>query len=464
MNLVIVSTTPSSTKELLSPVSRCASSCLAVSAYALLLFGAAHCAAQDEPMFRGNLRHTGEYHAAGVPRLGAVKWSFAMGGQVISSPAVTEDTVYAASTSGALYAVDREKGAEQWKFIVKSRVASSPAVAGGIVYFGAFDGGLYAVDAKSGHLKWKFQTSGERRFTAMNLHGIQPSGESKPDPWDSYLSSPSVWNGAVYFGSGDGNVYALKAATGELIWKFQTGDVVHASPAIADGMVFIGSWDSYFYALDAASGEEKWRFKTGDDPVAHNHVGIQSSAAVVDGMVYFGCRDAHLYALDEFTGEKRWAYSTDGSWVLNSPAVSQGRVYFAISDGGMLYAADAKTGSLVFKVGFKGWPIFSSPVVAGNILYVGSTAGTMNAVDLASRNIVATFATDGAKKYGPQFTKPDGTENYFGTFGTADFAFYDDVVAAYNKLLSTGSILSSPAVAGNDIYFGSTDGNLYALK
>jgi eukaryotic-like serine/threonine-protein kinase len=89
----------------------------------------------------------------------------------------------------------------------------------------------------------------------------------------------------------------LDAASGNLKWKFQTGDVVHASPAIADGTVFIGSWDSYFYALDAATRKEKWRFKTGEDPDIHNQVGIQSSAVVADEVVYFGCRDSNLYAL-----------------------------------------------------------------------------------------------------------------------------------------------------------------------
>jgi outer membrane protein assembly factor BamB len=69
-----------------------------------------------------------------------------------------------------------------------------------------------------------------------------------PDPFDVYLSSPAVWNGAVYFGSGDGNVYALNASSGQVKWKFKTGDVVHASPAIADGTVYIGSWDTYFYS------------------------------------------------------------------------------------------------------------------------------------------------------------------------------------------------------------------------
>jgi outer membrane protein assembly factor BamB len=106
-----------------------------------------------------------------------------------------------------------------------------------------------------------------------------------------------VWNGGVYFGSGDGNDYALDAASGVLKWKFKTGDVVHSSPAISGGALYIGSWDTYLYALDATSGKELWRFKTGEDAEIHNHVGIQASPAIADGTVYFGCRDSNVYAL-----------------------------------------------------------------------------------------------------------------------------------------------------------------------
>jgi outer membrane protein assembly factor BamB len=102
------------------------------------------------------------------------------------------------------------------------------------------------------------------------------------DPFDVFLSSPTVGGGAVYFGSGDGNVYALDAANGDLRWKFRTGDVVHASPAYADGIVYVGSWDSYFYAVDAKTGAEKWRFHGGEDPLIHNQVGFQSSPAVAE--------------------------------------------------------------------------------------------------------------------------------------------------------------------------------------
>jgi outer membrane protein assembly factor BamB len=309
-------------------------------------------------------------------------------------------------------------------------------------------------------LKWKFQTEGERRFEAKHLHGSEPASESMPDPFDFYLSSPAVWGGAVYFGSGDGNVYALDAPTGALKWKFHTGDVVHASPAISDGTLFIGSWDSYFYALDAANGKEKWRFKTGEDHDIYNQVGIQSSAAVMDGIVYFGCRDSNFYALDAATGQKKWAFNNKGSWVITSPAVHDGKVYFATSDTSTLYALDARSGTTVFSLNFNHWPMFSSPAIAGSKLYIGSHQGKLIAIDLASQKPAWTFETDAAKQSGPALTKPDGTPNYEAAFGDN---FFESMVIGVNKMMSVGAMLSSPVVVNNVIYVGSTDGFLYAL-
>ena len=140
-------------------------------------------------------------------------------------------------------ALHADTGALKWKFKTDARVTSSPSVALGKIYFGSYDGNFYAIDASSGQLSWKFSTGGERRFAAKHLHGSNPAAETMPDPFDFFLSSPVIWQGAAYFGSGDGNVYAL----------------------------------------DAATGQEKWRFRTGEDPDVHNQVGIQSSAVVVDG-------------------------------------------------------------------------------------------------------------------------------------------------------------------------------------
>jgi eukaryotic-like serine/threonine-protein kinase len=413
----------------------------------------------NSSMFRGNASHTGVYDASGVPKLTGVKWRFHTNGYIISSPAVANGSVYVGSTDGNLYALELATGTQKWKFKTGARVVSSPAVAGGVVYFGSYDGNFYAVDAANGQLKWKFATPGERRFAAKHIHGALPAGETMPDPFDCYLSSPAVSGSNVYFGSGDGNVYALDAASGKLTWKFQTGDVVHASPAVAEGTLFVGSWDSYFYALDAATGKEKWKFKTGEDHEIYNQVGIQSSAAVADGIVYFGCRDSNLYALDARTGEKKWAYSNKGSWVIVSPAVKDGTVYFATSDSAMFHAVDAKSGAEIFSLKLT-WPMFASPAIAGGLLYQPSEDGKLHTIDLKEQKQVWEFQTEASQQNLAALSKTDGTPNYAAV---ATENFYESMVIGVNKLYSIGMIFSSPVVADDVIYFGSMDGNLYAI-
>jgi outer membrane protein assembly factor BamB len=416
--------------------------------------------AQNTPMFRNDLAHTGIYAVGGAPQLRTIKWTFHTQGEVVSSPAIVDGVVYFGSNDGSLYAIDQLTGLQKWSFPTKARIPSSPAVADGLVYFGSYDGNFYAVDVSTGRVQWKFRNAGERRYAATHLHGSLPVGEVMPDPFDVYLSSPAVWNGAVYFGSGDGNIYALNAATGTLKWKFQTGDVVHASPAIADGKLYIGSWDSYFYALDVATGKELWRFKTGEDPDIHNQVGIQSSATVADGLVYFGCRDSNFYALDAATGQKRWSFPNDGSWVIGSPIVRDGMVYFATSDSALLKVVDAQTGAPLDSLKFH-WPVFGSPSIAGNTLYLPGQDGKLVAIDLTSRKPIGIFQTEGSRKNLGTYSTADGSPDYRIAFTSI---FYDDLIVGVEKLRTVGMILSSPVISGSVVYIGSTDGNLYAVE
>jgi eukaryotic-like serine/threonine-protein kinase len=415
---------------------------------------------QGSPMFRGDPGHSGIYAGAGVPEFHGVRWSFHTNGEVVSSPAIVGGVVYVGSNDGNLYAIDESSGKLHWKFETGSAIPSSPAVAAGIVYFASYDGNFYAVDAVTGKLRWKFADSGERRYSGTHLHGMLPAGETMPDPFDVYLSSPVVWNGVVYFGSGDGNVYAINAKSGVLQWKFHTGDVVHASPAIVQGKLYVGSWDSYFYALDAATGKQLWRFKTGEDPKIHNQVGIQSSATIADGVVYFGCRDSNLYALDAATGRQRWFFSNHGSWVITSPVVKDGKLYFATSDSTLFHALDAKTGAPLYSIKFR-WPIFGSPAIAGNTFYLPEQNGKLTAIDLIAHKPAWVFQTDASRQNLPKLSKPDGSAAYESVFTST---FYDDTIVGIKKLRSVGSILSSPVVSGRTVYLGTSDGSLYALQ
>ena len=81
---------------------------------------------------------------------------------------------------------------------------------------------------------------------------------------------------------------------GNIKWKFETGASIHSSPAVAYDTVYFGSADGKLYAVDAATGTERWEFKTGS--------WVESSPAVVNGVVYFGSNDGNFYALDAHNG------------------------------------------------------------------------------------------------------------------------------------------------------------------
>jgi len=82
---------------------------------------------------------------------GRVRWSFALGGDVHVSPAVTEDRVYVGTTEDrALYAVDRADGTRWWRAGVDGWAVGSPAATADAVYVGTRDGTVHALDAADG--------------------------------------------------------------------------------------------------------------------------------------------------------------------------------------------------------------------------------------------------------------------------------------------------------------------------
>jgi outer membrane protein assembly factor BamB len=429
-----------------------------LAAFSILVLSCSAIAAEPQAMFRGDAHHSGVTSAKGLPALHGVKWKFHCSGSV-SSPALSAGTLYLGCDDARLYALEAATGAKKWEFKTGGRVASSPAVANGLVYVLSYDGKFYAIDAKSGEARWSFSTEGERRFAAPHLHGGSPETEVVPDPFDFYLSSPVLAQGMVYFGSGDRHIYALDAKSGTLKWKFAAGNVVHGTPAVADGTLYIGGFDSRLYALDAATGAEKWRFQAGLDDKIHNQEGFQSSPAVANGLVYVGCRDSKFYALDTASGKVAWSYDNKGSWVIGSPAVTKDAVYFATSDTGLFHAVDARTGAERFQIGTNHWPMFSSPVVAGGTVYIGSHHGQMMAIDIAAQKTAWSFDVEAAPKT-KDFTDAEGKPDYSKMFASP---FYDDVVEGVIRTRASGAVLSTPLVADGAVYFASADGEVYAL-
>ena len=137
------------------------------------------------------------------------------------------------------------------------------------------------------------------------------------------MTGGTVYIGSADFGSADGKVYALDAATGHTRWTYTIGGPITSSPAVTGGTVYIGSDDHKVYALNAATGHTRWTYTTGGP------IGFQFGETVLggtvyigngSGTVYIGSADGKVYALDAATGHPRWTYTTGGP-VVSRPAV-----------------------------------------------------------------------------------------------------------------------------------------------
>ena len=263
-------------------------------------------------------------------------------------------------------------------------------------------------------------------------------------------SSPAVVDGVVYIGSGDGNVYALSASTGALIWSHATGgDIGYSSPSVVNGVVYIGSSDGNLYALDASTGGLLWSRATANSG---------SSPAIVNGVLYDVRGNSTVYALSASTGTLRWSHSTggiSGSILPSSPAVANGVVYVG-SSGNRLYALRASTGAFLWSrgVGDSG----SSPAVANGLVYIGSYLGYVRAFKASTGGLVWSGGSNGNDN-SPAVAN-----------GVVYVGFGDGNIYALNA--STGAPLwsyqiggsgSSPAVADGGVYVGGNDGTVYAF-
>ena len=365
------------------------------------------------PMFRGELTHSGVADASGVEALGGVAWRFEAGGALRASPALVDGVLYLGSTNGALYALEAESGRVRWTVDVGASVVSTPAVSGGLVIVGDRNNTFQAFSTATGSPVWR-KATGPDAPLPWGLEG-----------WDYFMASPVPLGEVTLLPSGDGTLYAVATDTGEEHWRFETGGRIRSTPAVSDGQVYFGSGDGLVHALDVRNGELAWQYETAGVGYDAAEFGfdrrqIQSSPSVAGDRLVIGSRDASLYVLDRNTGDLIWSFEDDSSWVVSSPAVRGDTVWSARSSNTRVRAIDGASGEEIW-VTETGGPVFSSPVVSGATVYVGSGGGSMFALDAAT----------GATRW---------------QFGTG------------------GGIYGTPVVSDGRVYFGSDDGYVYALE
>ena len=78
-------------------------------------------------------------------------------GAVVSTPIVTDSSVYIATRSGSVFSVDKATKLTQWSFRARAAINSSAALVGDTLYVASDDGTVYGLDATDGDVLWQWE-------------------------------------------------------------------------------------------------------------------------------------------------------------------------------------------------------------------------------------------------------------------------------------------------------------------
>lgn len=206
-------------------------------------------------------------------------------------------------------------------------------------------------------------TANSRRFSRT---GARADGGSADAP-------PAIGDGVAYV-AGDVRIEARKIETGTRLWETDPDDGITTSPAVACGTVYVSTVNETL-ALDRSDGSVLWRRDEG----THSSF---SSPVVVDDTIYIA--GSGVTALDATTGTERWQARTTHK--AHGVAVSD-RVYVGSgsNDNGAV-TAFTNNGNEWWHTGDLE-PIYATPVVANDTVYVVSKWGTMTALSVTDGTI-----------------------------------------------------------------------------
>lgn len=220
---------------------------------------------------------------------GRPRWIY-MAQDEIGAPWVDNDIV-CFGDGNALVCLASDGGQERWRFaaIAETKIHYAPVATADTVYAGAGDGRLYALDRRSGELRW--QIDGRHRW--------------------QYLRQLQLADHRLIAGAYTERLLALDLRDGHAHWEFATGNFLNTF-CLADGAAFFWSPTGWLYAVDLATGWLRWRLQTTDyrgasDSWAFVHAEIASWGETLFALDL----DNHLHLVCARRGIEtaRWAFA-----------------------------------------------------------------------------------------------------------------------------------------------------------
>ncbi len=311
-----------------------------------------------------------------------------------------------------------------WRFECEDEVRGTPTIYNGTLYIGSYDHNLYALQATSGEFIWKYPTDG----------GV--------------VSKPAIFEGNIIIGSEDHRLHAVSARSGKVIWTYYANGPLRSSPHVGEAHIFIGSDDAHLHAVNALSGRRSWRMDAGSP--------VRSTPILLNEFVYFGTEAGDFFCID-LGGGIKWRFKAKRS-ITGSPLIHQGVVYVGSVDG-ILYALDMRSGFVIWRFRMNRGTI-STPCIFENFIFTGSVDHNIYCVDSHTAKEVWSFKTEHQVTGSPIIHKDS---LYCGSVDGNLYCLDFRTGRLRWKFTTNGPITGTPEVYEDVLYIGSADHTIYAL-
>ena len=184
--------------------------------------------------------------------------------------------------------------------LAAAMVVISPTLADGPARIGNVNEARVTADTDGANWLLNGRTFDSSHFSPLkqiddqNVSGLGLAWYMDVDSAMGIVAEPIVVDGVAYVSAPQSKVYALDAATGKLIWKFDpkvrldqalNGSYsarTNAGVAVWEGKVFVGTGDCRLIGIDAATGKQIWESLVCEP----TQTGITNAPHVAKGMVF----------------------------------------------------------------------------------------------------------------------------------------------------------------------------------
>ncbi len=316
--------------------------------------------------------------------------------RITAQPVAAAGRVFTMDADGVVAAFDAAGGRNLWRADTEpegdrsTNVGGGIALAGDTIFAATGRAELLALDAGTGAIRWRARLGAPAR------------------------SAPTIASERVYVATIDNQMLGLAVADGKRLWSYQSpaSDTLVLglpAPAYVDGIVIAGFGSGELVALRAASGTVVWSDSLA---AARGRISISDLSAirgmpmVRDGRVYATSLGGQLVANDLRSGRRLWELelaSAETPWVA-------GDWVFAVGTDGRLAAVNRIDGAVAWVTQLDRWetpakeqdPIsWAGPILAGGRLFLGNSTGRAVLVDPATGSVETTFSLPGALSLAP---------------------------------------------------------------